>query len=322
MTQLIIACGGTASKIVSPYALDPDNFPTVDVPVVYIDTARTEGKYRPKDPLLYVIGSGLEGSGGNRAEKYKEINKEAPNIFKDIMAEYPDTRIVYIVSSGSGGSGAVIASEMFSLVAENELSPVMVNSITPNSNDRRLSTYNHLLTLDGSTLKDDSARCIILRNTIDSDSMSDSDRNLLTDLLCMVSMLSDGVTSVDGTDIRNFLNPKLNPKLDAYPGLYKLSIVIGDYKDNKQILSVFTLYPAGSNDDIGTGASITSGELPPDFHAGFFGEESNSTISIVWELDTLQDIASSIKEEIDKSKKVGPNKRLHNRGATSNGIVL
>ena len=306
MTQLIIACGRAGTRIVAGYALNPDNFPTVNAPVVYIDTTdRDEKEYRQVDAPLYVIGSGSERS---------EINKEVPDIFRDIMGEYPDTRIVYIVSSGSGGSGAMIASEMFSLAIEKGLLPIekgllpiMVNSITPNSNDRRLSTYNHLLALEDTTLKNNSTRCIVLRNTIKEGGMANTARNLLSDLLCMISMLSDGATPIDGVGIRNFLNPGLDPKLEVHSGLYKLSVVVGNYKGNRNILSVFTLYPAGSDDNIGTNGSITSGVIPPYLYEKFFGDDSGSIMSIVWELDSLQDIMSSIKEEIDN-------------GAVSDGI--
>lgn len=124
----LFCCGGGGINIghkVASYASDNNNNDRfANLEVVYIDTSRANLRSDIKPDSFYLVNrpGAIEGSGQKRAENYDSISARVGNILKKF--EPVDLNIV--LSTGGGGSGAVIAASIVSELLAQECSTIAI----------------------------------------------------------------------------------------------------------------------------------------------------------------------------------------------------
>jgi hypothetical protein len=124
----LFSCGGGGMNIghkVASYASDNNNNDRfAKLEVVYIDTSRANLRSDIKPDSFYLVNrpGAIEGSGQKRTENFEPISARVGNILKKF--EPVDLNIV--LSTGGGGSGAVIAASIVSELLAQDCSTIAI----------------------------------------------------------------------------------------------------------------------------------------------------------------------------------------------------
>lgn len=104
----LYSCGGAGINIGSKVAqmltkhVDQDVF--ADLDTVYIDTSKSNLHDGIEENKLYLV-DGKDGSGGDRAENYHDIEPRT----REILQKFKPADANIVLSSGGGGTGAILA---------------------------------------------------------------------------------------------------------------------------------------------------------------------------------------------------------------------
>lgn len=246
----VFAAGGCGINIASRLLnLNTSVEGIADLDIVFIDTSRANLDRKAHHDKTYVI-DGLDGSGKVRAENHKQISDCA----LDILQSFKPTDLNIVLSSGSGGSGSVIAP---TLVQELLLRNLPVIVITVGSTDSRIELENTIKTLKSydaiAQIRKAPVVSMYFENKKDSP-RRDNDENICKSITALAALYSKENKELDSSDLHNWLfynrvtsyDPHLS-HLDFYPKDIKIS-------KPKSVISVATLLTEGS--DTGTNANV------------------------------------------------------------------
>lgn len=246
----VYACGGCGINIASKL-LDYNHSKEglADLDVVFLDTSHANLDRNKKHDKTYVV-DGLDGSGKVRAENHKQISE----CVLDILQTFKPSDLNVVLSSGSGGSGSVIAP---SLVQELLLRNIPVIVITVGSMDSRIELENTIKTLKSydaiAQIRKSPVVSMYFENKKESP-RKDNDENICKSIVAFLALFSKQNKELDSSDLHNWLfynrvtsyDPHLS-HLDFYPKDIKVS-------KPKSVISVATLLTDGA--DTSTNANV------------------------------------------------------------------
>ena len=248
---MIYSCGGTGINIGAHFLkfknqIDP-GFSQIDV--VFIDTSQANLDRAVPNENVYVFEN-LDGSGKVRAENHKQIGE----CVLDILQTYKPGDINFVLSSGSGGSGSVIAPSLVQELLQREI-PVIV--VTIGSTDSRIELENTIKTLKSYDAIAQMRRVAV--NSLyyeNSKTMprSEVDKQVQTAIVLLAALFSKQNKELDSSDLNNWLNYS---KVTSYdPHLSNIDFFPKEVKVDRpvSIISVATLTTEG--DDTSTGANV------------------------------------------------------------------
>lgn len=242
----VYACGGTGINIAS-YFESMRGKPTqgfADINVVYIDTSAANLRGKSLDSNIYLINDGQkDGSGSIRNENLDDIRTSAP----DILRMHKPTDLNIVLSSGSGGSGSVIAPVITSqLLADGHV--VMPAMVGTTDNAKAIeNTINTLKSYEGITRARKRPLTLMYYQNGGGQVRSAIDNGVRDDILRIAGLFSNLNLELDSADLRNWLN--YDRVTDFEPKLMAFSSVRGKVQEGKSIIvSLVTL--ANSPDDV------------------------------------------------------------------------
>lgn len=190
----IAGCGGCGINLTRPF-LTNQNLNKV----LYFDTSMTNTRH---GEIANIITSG-SGSGSNRAENARDIERELPNMTDEAMAKGD---VAIVVFSLSGGSGSVIGPLLIREYARRKVQVIGVVVADTSYSVGAVNTLNTLKTLN-SICKNNNLLLplIILSNdNVDRVQVNEFATVLVSDL---VDLLTRPVYEVDRQDRLNWINP-------------------------------------------------------------------------------------------------------------------
>lgn len=209
----VFACGGAGINIVSQMQSLVENSANVDysaqLQLTYLDTSLSNlascqalNMAKNHGTIEYMVLDDMDGSGKVRAENYDEIS----NHVRLILEKFRPGNLNIVVSSGSGGSGSVLAPVLTSaLIKQNKL----VIPMTIGSTDSILDAKNTVNTLKSyvgiSRATGRPVTGFYLENGRDGKraAIDDVIRNYIKYLTVLFSNQNHGM---DSRDLRNWLN--------------------------------------------------------------------------------------------------------------------
>lgn len=249
---VLFACGGCGINQASHFEQFRDKedpgFASIDV--VYLDTSKSNLFNSVVDKDKIYIVEGLDGSGKVRAENHREIG----DCVLDILQTHKPGDINFVLSSGSGGSGSVIAPSLVQELLQRNI-PVIV--ITIGSTDSRIELENTIKTLKSyeaiAQLRKVPVNALYFEN---SKSMvrSEVDKNVQAAIVLLAALFSRQNKELDSSDLYNWLSYN---KVTSYtPHLSYMDFFPKEVKVDKpaSIISVATLTTEG--EDTSTGGSV------------------------------------------------------------------
>ena len=248
---ILFACGGAGINIASHFeqfrGKEDPGFAQIDV--VYLDTSRSNLTKVVDTQKVYIV-EGLDGSGKVRAENHREIG----DCVLDILQTHKPGDINFVLSSGSGGSGSVIAPSLVQELLQRNI-PVIV--ITVGSTDSRIELENTIKTLKSyeaiAQLRKVPVNALYYEN---SKSMvrSEVDKNAQQAIVLLSALFSRQNKELDSSDLYNWLSYN---KVTSYaPHLSYMDFFPKEVKVERpaSVISVATLTTQG--DDTSTGSNV------------------------------------------------------------------
>lgn len=248
---ILFACGGCGINIAHHFeTFRNQTYPGfAELDVVYLDTSKAN-LGRNVDPDKIYLVDGLDGSGKVRAENHREIGE----CVLDILQTHKPGDINFVLSSGSGGSGSVIAPSLVQELLQRNI-PVIV--ITVGSTDSLIELENTIKTLKSyeaiAQMRKVPVNALYYEN---SKSMvrSEVDKHVQTSIVLLAALFSKQNKELDSSDLYNWLSYS---KVTSYqPHLSYIEFYPKEIKVEKPVtvISVATLTTDG--DDTNTGTKV------------------------------------------------------------------
>jgi len=220
-----------------------------DLDVIFLDTSRANLDKKQLHDKVYVI-DGLDGSGKVRSENHKQIGE----CILDILQAFKPGDLNIVLSSGSGGSGSVIAPSLVQELLQRNL-PVIV--MTVGSTDSRIELENTI-----KTLKSYDAIAQIRKSPVNSFYYQNSketprktvDSQIILAITALMVLFSKQNKELDSSDLHNWL---YYDRVTSYdPHLSHIDFYHTDVKVSKPktVITVATLLTEG--EDTSTGANV------------------------------------------------------------------
>lgn len=230
----IYACGGTGIGIGRKVA-DMKVVKGAAIPkVVYLDTSDSDMLTGFEKEDCYVL-SNVNGAGKLQGEHVKPIRKVVPEIIK----EHEPADLNIIISSASGGTGAVYATELAeALILDGK--PTVVSLVVTREDSR--ATQNSIQTLKRLNRLADKKAVPVVVNLVLQENASDeekSDNKAMTAISALLIISSGLNVGLDTRDVANFLYfDRVTP---VKPRVLELAYAMGDIDVNAQSDDVITL---------------------------------------------------------------------------------
>lgn len=202
----VFATGGCGTNIMAPL----ENYRNhserglAQLNSVYIDTSTSNLKPHLPKEKIYIVKSddSTDGSGKERKQNAEPIMKHS----KDILLKHKPGYLTVIVTSLSGGSGAVIAASLANeLLAQNKLVVVIAVGVADSGIEIE-NTKKSLATFEG-LVKSNKKSLVVayFENSKDTPASKVDDQvvELITALLVLFSRQNEGL---DTRDLYNFIN--------------------------------------------------------------------------------------------------------------------
>jgi hypothetical protein len=220
-----------------------------DLDIVFLDTSHANLDRKQKHDKTYVV-DGLDGSGKIRAENHKQIGE----CILDILQTFKPGDLNIVLSSGSGGSGSVIAPSLVQELLQRNI-PVVV--ITVGSTDSRIELENTIKTLKSydaiAQIRKAPVNSMYFQNSKESP-RRDNDANICMNIIALLALFSKQNKELDSSDLHNWL---FYNRVTSYdPHLSHLDFYWGDVKiaKPKSVITVATLLNDG--EDTSTSANV------------------------------------------------------------------
>lgn len=248
---MLFSCGGCGINIGKHFTAfngkEETGFAILDT--VFLDTSKANLHKLTKEDNVYIV-EGLDGSGKVRSENHKQISE----CVLDILQTHKPGDINFVLSSGAGGSGSVIAP----LITQELLSrglPVIV--IVVGSTDSRIELENTIKTLKSyeaiSQMRKTPVNAMYYENS-KKFTRTDIDSEIQRAIVALCALFSRQNMELDSSDLFNWLNYN---KVTSYePHLSYIEFFNTDINVEKpdSVISVATL--ALDSDTTSTGASV------------------------------------------------------------------
>lgn len=288
---------------------------------VYIDTSQSNAKGVNLDKSYFFEGK--DGSGSVRKENHESIAAHT----REILLKFPPQDLNIVISSGSGGSGSVIAPLLVSELLDNKL-PVI--AIMIGAAETRLGIKNTIDTIKSyeaiARLRKTPVALGYFQNT-DATPRPKVDVAILQLITSLMTVFSRENSELDSKDLYNFLN---FDQVTTFPvQLASLISVNGDFPDyltTGTAISVTTLAKEGV---------ITSLPFVPDYQCvGFLPDDAHQRVqdsSPVYLITVADAVGLAMKElngslkELDQAQRarVSDVKILDSGDKpTDNGLVM
>lgn len=217
----LIGAGGCGLNLVRPMMSDQRLHAAL-----YFDTSMVNS--RPGE-TVYTVGKG-DGSGSNRAENARDIEREIPQISDEHMG-VGDVAIV--VFSFAGGSGSVIAPLMIRDLNKRGVRVIGVGVADAGSSVGAKNSLNTLKTLTSICKNNDLyLPMIILSNDAANRSAVDAAATILINDL--IDLLTKPVFEIDRNDRMNWINP--SKIVSTQSGMKILSLVSDRTVPNPKVI--------------------------------------------------------------------------------------
>jgi len=194
----LYACGGAGLNVAAHFDKQKGNN---DIQPVFIDTSRSNITERISEDKTYLI-EGLDGSGKVRSENHIQIGE----CILDILQTHRVGDLNIVLSSGSGGSGSVIAP---SLVSELLLRDVPTVVVIIGGTDSRIELENTIRTLKSyesiAKLRKTPVVAMYFENS-DTKSRKSVDADIHRAIEVLATLFSGKINELDSSDLRNWLH--------------------------------------------------------------------------------------------------------------------
>lgn len=322
----IYACGGTGINIgaMMENRREDAALGAATVHPVYIDTSASNVSHQlPVDQFYHFKdprGDLLDGSGQLRREHLSNI---APYI-KEILQKFEPMDINIVISSGSGGSGSVIAPSIAAeLLRQNKQVVVIVVGATEsrmdiNNTSKTLKSYDKISS-------DNEVPVVIgyFENSSDTP-RSEVDKSAVRLICSLMVMYSRENKELDSTDLYNFLN--FHRVTTFPPQLASIHVHSKEMADEitQSVITVATLLPPGEESLL---------DFTPDYHrVGYLDPkvdvevQKSMPLHVITTSGLLQDVSNRLEkrlEELDKKQNARVNHgRIHRKDDDSIGDVV
>lgn len=203
--MVIYACGGAGINIGLNYEHYRDHKEPgmSDIDVVYLDTSTSNFKpIMMKEKIYLLEGEGIDGSGKERKQNAGPIMKRG----KEMLQRHKPGYINVVLSSASGGSGAVIAASLTNeLLAEDQL-VINITIGVADSGAEIKNTLDTLKTFEGLVAATKKTVPVAYFENSKDHSMSDVDKEVIELITAVSLMFSRQNEGLDTRDLYNFLN--------------------------------------------------------------------------------------------------------------------
>jgi hypothetical protein len=292
----IYGCGGTGITIGSTFehyrAHDEVGMAALDVS--YIDTSRSNLKPGMQQDKIFIV-PGLEdkdGSGKNRSQNAKLIMKHA----KQILQEQEPGYLNVLISSASGGTGAVAAA-----ILSNELLAAghMVINITIGVADSGAEIENTLDTLksfEGLVRQHKKTVPVAYFENSKATPMSTVDEKVTELIVALAVMFSRQNEGLDTQDMINFLNVDVLTKFPAH--VVGLESFVGELVEAEHKNTITVASAVSNKDARGIDFVLpytTFGILPADVSTEI---TKQTPLHLVTKAYPFNDIATRLKKAI------------------------
>lgn len=231
----IFSVGGCGINIGSKLAqahLNEEGFATPAL--YYVDTSDANLRRTSIEMDQVFLFEGVDGSGKVRAENHAVISK---NILK-ILQQFQPTQFNIIISSASGGSGAIIANSLAVELRKRGEQVVMILVGTTGSHIEIDNTLKSLKSLDALAEKINKPVVVhYLQNPTDAPRQVVDDQAIQA-IVSLLALFSGQHRELDTADLKNWLN---HTRLD--PQLVSLQFPTGSeqYSQAGEVITVATL---------------------------------------------------------------------------------
>ncbi len=195
----LYACGGAGINLVNKFMEIKDSLTLHGIEVVYVDTSYSNIDQDSITDNFYVL-EGLDGSGKFRPSNYEALRDAS----QEILHQFKPGVINIIISSGSGGSGSVIAGILTNeLLNRNEIViPIIVGSTSS-----KIETENTIKTIQSyvsiSSRQDKVVACLYNENS-SSKNRTQVDLEIIHNIAAIAMLVQNNVKELDTADISNF----------------------------------------------------------------------------------------------------------------------
>lgn len=213
----VIACGGFGQNIMMAM-IKREFFPLVQehVQLFAVDTSEANLRRYNTDDLKALVSTHLvpkaDGSGGYRGENNEAIEKLVKNLIDS--GDLPEGPVI-IVSSGSGGSGAVAAAEFMDILNKRGRSVFGMMLETDEDDQKVNNTLKTVKTLQGKAKNGTSNFSVFWERNRDADGKNrrkQTDERFLENLENIIAIGHPLMGKLDTKDIHHFLNYPVRSK--------------------------------------------------------------------------------------------------------------
>jgi hypothetical protein len=322
-------CGG-AGALISRFL--PEKIPEfcAKPTIHYLDTSDSEKSFHRPDGkfTMFYEAEVKSGSGGVRSGKVDLIRTHLPGF----VVDNPHADINIIVVSTSGASGAVISHFLAEDMVKQGKKVIVLISQSPTTYVRAgnslksLMGYRHLATKHKNSIVGWVYEAI--------GAFEASDRYLVQDLTVLLHLLNGKIQGVDDSDLETMLSPERLPDMEYAADFYSLSLLFENrYQLETSPISILTLSPPGSVDDIKSGAVQTySGVVDEEAYSKMYAADSGEPVLSLavfdchvpsW-LTALSRAVDALKQRIDVKRvaKTEISKNVDLSNTTDSGLII
>ena len=204
---------------------------------VFVDTSRSNLSTNLPEEATYLLKD-LDGSGKIRKENHAQIAAHT----RDILQQHPPLDLNIVISSGSGGSGSVIAP---SLVSELLVRDVQTIAITIGATDTRLEIDNTLKTLKSyeaiAKLRKVPVVMAYFQNS-EATPRASVDEEVLRTITALLTVYSRENSELDSRDLYNFLHFERVTSYEPQLAALTLQMSASLEGDGSSVVTVASLY--------------------------------------------------------------------------------
>lgn len=289
--------------------------------ISYVDTSRSNFDDRVDQDSVYLI-DGLDGSGKIRRENYQAISER----IRDILQNFPPMDLNIVVSSGSGGSGSVIAPSLVSeLLLDNQPTIVILIGATDTRTDID-NTYKTIMSYDSvCKLREAPIPIVYLENSKNTP-RAKVDETINQIISVLMFMYSRENSELDSRDLFNFLNFH---RVSSYtPRLASLNMYHGTIPADvaSSTITVASLYTSGADNNL---------EFKPEYQCvGYLADGVSEALKEITPIhfttsaNLFSAVVKNLKKELDDMSKA-QKARIeetpitdHTTLSTGNGLIL
>lgn len=303
---VIYSCGGASANICTQVK-------DLDIDVVYVDTSRSNLKGVDEDQIFLIPD--LDGAGKNRVVTYES--------FKDIVEEVlirfkPSDTLNVVVSSLSGGSGAIINSSIVRelLIQDKPVIVVAVDSTTSgieiNNSVKSLKTFKAI----SNQVKKSVALYYVENNT-----RREADRQVIN-FINLLTLLVDKqrTEEFDTTDLKNFIQYQNVTEYNPDVAILEISSneVVNPEKNTVVVSTIL----------VTTDTDSKISEVIPEYLATcivtdeVYDNQDMRIDNVLGKLNVLVDNLEVKLQEMSDSRRINKFKEVEVDNATDDGIVL